>query len=72
MRKVVIQSMSSSEYGKNVKATVSKGKLTLEIDLTKDFGPSRSGKTTIIATTEGNAKIAGTDGTLGLNYYTKR
>jgi hypothetical protein len=28
--------------------------LTIKVDLTKDFGPSSSGKTIIIASTEGN------------------
>ena len=39
---------------KNIKATIKGTTLTLEIDLSKDYGPSRSGKTIIIASTEGN------------------
>ena len=42
------------------------------IDKTKDFGPSKTGKTTIIASTEGNQKVEGTDLILGLNCYRKR
>ena len=55
---------------KNVEVKVEKKKLVIEIDLTKDYGPSKSGKTTIIASTEGNMKIPGTDDVvLGLNLY---
>ena len=39
---------------KNIEITTEKNILTLKVDLTKTFGPSKSGKTTIIATTEGN------------------
>lgn len=62
-----------SELGKGIKATVDGDKLTLEIDLSQDFGKSTSGKTTIIATTAGNVAIPGaTNGaTLGLNLYRK-
>ena len=42
---------------KNVKATVSGNVLTLVIDLSKEFGPSSSGKTTIVASTEGNVPV---------------
>jgi hypothetical protein len=57
--------------GKNVKAEVKGDKLVLEINLKEDHGPSKSGKTRIIATTSGNQKIAGTDVVLGLNCYRK-
>ena len=44
--------------------------LIIKVDLNKNFGPSKSGKTIIIASTEGNVSI-GHDGTtkLGLNIY---
>jgi hypothetical protein len=60
-----------SEVGENITATVVGHKLTLEIDLSKDFGPSTSGKTMIIATSSGNVKIPGAarGATLGLNLY---
>ncbi len=45
--------------------------LTIEIDLKQRLGQSKSGKTMIIATTEGNQKIGHGDITLGLNLYTK-
>jgi len=54
---------------KNVEIKQDKKKLTIEVDLTKDFGPSKSGKTTIIASTEGNHKVDGTDIVVGLNVY---
>lgn len=54
----------------NVTAAVKGNKLTLTIDLTKDFGPSKSGKTITVATTSGNVKIVGHDDfRLGLNVY---
>lgn len=55
---------------KNVSAKVSPdGKsLTLVVDLTKEFGPSSSGKTTIIASSEGN-QVATGDVKFGLNVY---
>ena len=47
--------------------------LTIKVDLTKDFGPSSSGKTTIVASTEGNAGVPGKEEVkVGLNVYKKR
>jgi len=47
--------------------------LTITVDLTKDFGPSSSGKTIIIASTEGNASVPGHDAVkMGLNVYKKK
>jgi hypothetical protein len=46
--------------------------LTITIDLSKDSGPSKSGKTIIIASTQGNKKISGTPATIGLNVYKAR
>jgi hypothetical protein len=57
---------------KNVELTVDNNILTVKIDLTKEFGPSASGKTTIIATTEGNVSIPGAeDKKIGVNVYRK-
>jgi hypothetical protein len=53
----------------NVKYEVKDNKLILEIDLTKEFGPSKSGKTITVASTRGNQKIDGTDAVIGLNVY---
>ena len=43
--------------------------MTIEIDTTKRFGASASGKTLIIASTEGNAKTGVEDIVVGLNVY---
>ncbi|MBC8199661.1 MAG: hypothetical protein ISS67_05555 [Desulfobacterales bacterium] len=53
----------------NVKWEVKDDKLIVEIDLTKEFGLSKSGKTITIASTRGNQKIEGTDAVIGLNVY---
>jgi len=54
----------------NVKPRVEGNKLILEIDLSKDFGPSSSGKSLIVASTQGNVSIPGRDDVkLGLNVY---
>ncbi|GJL50543.1 hypothetical protein [Candidatus Nitrospira salsa] len=58
---------------KNVDMKVEGNMLTITVDLSKDFGPSSSGKTTIIATTEGNVTIPGREEEkIGLNIYTKK
>ncbi|MEW6489216.1 MAG: hypothetical protein AB1578_15015 [Thermodesulfobacteriota bacterium] len=47
--------------------------LTIRVDLSKEFGPSSSGKTILIATTEGNAPVPGReDAKVGLNVYRKK
>lgn len=47
--------------------------LMIRVDLTKEFGPSASGKTIIIASTEGNISIPGQDEIkIGLNVYKKK
>lgn len=55
--------------GKGVSYEVRGDKLVIEIDMTNNFGPSKSGKTIMVATTAGNKKIDGTDLTLGLSLY---
>ncbi len=42
---------------KNIDLSVENDVLTLKIDLAKDFGLSKSGKTVIIASTEGNITV---------------
>ncbi len=56
---------------KNVAMTIEGNILTIKVDLSKEFGPSKSGKTIIIATTEGNQTIPDRDETVGLNVYRK-
>lgn len=57
---------------KNVELTVSDNTLTITVDLTKEFGPSSSGKTIIIASTEGNFPLTGRIEVVGLNVYRKK
>ena len=57
---------------KNVDITVSGNILTIKVDLTKEFGPSASGKTTIIASTEGNITVPEREEKVGLNVYRKK
>ena len=53
----------------NVEWGIKGDKLIVEIDLTKDFGPSKFGKTITIASTRRNQKVEGTDAIIGLNVY---
>jgi len=58
---------------KNVEMKVEGNILTIKVDLTKESGPSSSGKTIIIATTEGNVAIDGhEEAKVGLNVYRKQ
>jgi hypothetical protein len=57
------------EVMKNVSLEVEGNILKIKVDLSKDFGPSKSGKTRIVATTAGNIAIPGTDAKIGLNVY---
>ncbi len=57
---------------KNADMSVEGNILTIKVDLSKEFGPSSSGKTIIIASTEGNVSIPGRDEKVGLNVYKKK
>jgi len=57
---------------KNVEMTLAGNILTITVDLTKEFGPSSSGKTIIIASTEGNVTVPERDEKIGLNVYRKK
>lgn len=57
---------------KNVEMSVSGHTLTIKVDLTQEFGPSSSGKTIIIASTEGNFQLPGRAEVVGLNVYRKK
>jgi hypothetical protein len=58
---------------KNVKMTLESNILTIKVDLTKEFGQSSSGKTIIIASTEGNVAVEGhEEAKVGLNVYRKK
>jgi hypothetical protein len=55
---------------KNVEMKVEDNILTIKVDLSKEFGKSSSGKSTIIASTEGNVKVPGKEEVkIGLNVY---
>jgi len=56
---------------KNVDMKVDGNILTIKVDLTKEFGSSSSGKTIIIASTEGNVSVPERDEKVGLNVYRK-
>ena len=56
---------------KNVELSVEDSLLTITVDLSKEFGPSSSGKTVIVASTEGNVTIPNREEKLGLNVYRK-
>ena len=58
---------------KNVEMKLEENILTIKVDITKEFGPSSSGKTIIIASTEGNISIPERDEIkIGLNVYRKK
>jgi hypothetical protein len=57
---------------KNVRLTVEGNILTIRVDLAKEFGPSASGKTIIIASTEGNISVPDREEKVGLNVYRKK
>ncbi|MCL5945776.1 MAG: hypothetical protein M1472_02845 [Planctomycetes bacterium] len=57
---------------KNVDMKVEGNILTIKVDLSKEFGPSASGKTIIIASTEGNVTVPDRDEKIGLNVYRKK
>lgn len=59
---------------KNVDVKFTGEKMVITVDCAKDFGASKSGKTTIIASTEGNSPLTtggGKSVVLGLNVYKK-
>lgn len=58
---------------KNIEIRVEKNILVIKVDLTKEHGPSASGKTIIIASTEGNVSVPNHDEVkIGLNVYKPR
>ena len=54
---------------KNIEMTVEGETLVIKVDLSKDFGPSKSGKTIIVASTEGNVPILDREEKIGMNIY---
>ena len=53
----------------NVEMKVKGDVLTITVDLSRDFGRSKSGKSVIVASTEGNKTVPGRDERIGLNVY---
>lgn len=57
---------------KNIEMKVEGKILTIKIDLSQEFGRSSSGKTTIVASTEGNVGVPDNEEIkIGLNVYKK-
>ncbi len=57
---------------RNIEMTTEGNILTIKVDLSQRFGKSSSGKSTIIASTEGNVSVPGNEEIkIGLNIYTK-
>ena len=58
---------------KNVSMKTEGTKLIIEVDFSKEFGQSKSGKSIIIASTEGNQSVTVGDivGYVGVNVYKK-
>ena len=62
--------MDRENIGRNVVASIKGDKLTLVIDLKATTLRSVSGKSDVLATTNGNVKVEGTDGLkVGLNIF---
>ncbi len=57
---------------KNVDMKVEGNILFIRVDPTKEFRASSSGKTTIVATTEGNVEVPDHEVKVGLNVYRPR
>jgi len=58
---------------KNVDMKLNGDKLVITVDISKDFGPSKSGKSITIASTEGNISIPENEEIkIGLNIYRKK
>lgn len=58
---------------KNVQISVEGKKLIIVVDLEQEFGPSSSGKSITIASTEGNVAVPGREEIkMGLNVYRPR
>lgn len=54
---------------KNVELKIDNDTLAVSVDLSKDFGPSKSGRNNIVGTTEGNKTLPGRDERIGMTVY---
>ena len=69
-----IKVINKGEYYivKNIEMITQGNILTIKVDLSQRLGKSSSGKSTIIASTEGNQSVPGNEEIkIGLNIYTK-
>ena len=58
---------------KNIEMILNGDKLVITVDLSKEFGESKSGKSFTIASTEGNISVPEHDDIkIGLNIYRKK
>ncbi len=58
---------------KNMEMKIEGSTLTITVDLSKDFGESKSGKSIVIGSSEGNISIPDNDDIkIGLNVYRKK
>lgn len=58
---------------KNIDMTVEGNTLIIKVDLSKEFGLSSTGKSIIIASTEGNVSVPDhLEAKIGLNVYKKK
>lgn len=56
---------------KNIDMKVEGDILTIKVDLSKNYGPSKTGKSITIASSEGNVSIPERDEKIGINVYRK-
>jgi len=54
---------------KNIEMSIEEETLIIKVDLSKNFGKSKSGKTIIVASTEGNVSVPERNEKIGLNIY---
>jgi hypothetical protein len=69
MRLTDLRDCKENNQMKNMEMSVSGEILTIKVDLSKEFGPSASGKTIIIGSSEGNIAVPGREEKVGLNVY---
>ena len=55
----------------NMQMEINGNILTIKVDLDENLGPSKSGKTVLVATSKGNKKIEGREEMIGLNIFRK-
>jgi hypothetical protein len=68
-----VEKLKKESKMKNIEMEVKGNKLHIVVDLSKEFGPSASGKTIIVGTTSGNEPVSynGSKVMVGVNVYKK-